>query len=261
MNQISGTSLKQAIVPIGAKPRSPRAGRAPVSDLYFHQGCHALPYFSADATDDLDKRPRNGLFSTAQRQCEGGGMDAHETQEQIEQANHLSNRRAALLIAALAAMLAITEMAAKHAQNESVTNNIKASDTWAFYQAKTIRGTTLRTAVEAAALQPGVDPAARDKQVATWKATADRYDSDPATGEGRKELSALATATEEKRDHELSAFHAFEYGAGALQLAIVMASAAVITGMLALELVAAGLGVLGVAFAALGWWAPALLHL
>lgn len=188
-------------------------------------------------------------------------MDAHETQEQIEQAHHLSNRRAALLIAALAAMLAITEMAAKHAQNASVINNIKASDTWSFYQAKTIRQTTMRTASESAALQPAGDPAARDKQIAAWKATADRYESEPATGEGRRELLARATASEEKRDHELSAFHAFEYGAGALQLAIVMASAAVITSMLALELVAAGLGVLGLAFAAIGWLAPTLLHL
>ncbi|MDB5408339.1 MAG: conserved rane protein of unknown function, partial [Rhodospirillales bacterium] len=88
-----------------------------------------------------------------------------------------------------------------------------------------------------------------------------RYESEPATGEGRRELLARATASEEKRDHELSAFHAFEYGAGALQLAIVMASAAVITSMLALELVAAGLGVLGLAFAAIGWLAPTLLHL
>jgi hypothetical protein len=188
-------------------------------------------------------------------------MDAHETQEQIEQAHHLSNRRAALLIAALAAMLAITEMAAKHAQNQSVINNIEASDTWSFFQAKTIRITTLRTAIETAALQPAADPAARDKQSAAWKATVDRYESEPATGEGRKELAERAKATEAKRDHELSAFHAFEYGAGALQLAIVMASAAVITGMLAFELVAAGLGVLGIAFAAIGWLAPTLLHL
>jgi hypothetical protein len=188
-------------------------------------------------------------------------MDVHETHEQIEKAHHLSNRRAALLIAILAAMLAISEMAAKHAQNESVTYNIKASDTWSFYQAKTIRATTLRTAIESAALEPAADPAARDKQIAAWKATADRYESDPTTGEGRKELSARAREIEEERDHALSAFHAFEYAAGALQLAIVMASAAVITQMFALEFAAGGLGLIGLVFAAIGWLAPTLLHL
>jgi hypothetical protein len=188
-------------------------------------------------------------------------MDAHETHEQIEQAGHLNNRRAALLIAALAAMLAITEMAAKHAQNESVINNIKASDTWAFYQAKTIRITTLRTAIDTATLQPAADPAVRDKQLAAWKATADRYESEPSTGEGRKELTEKAKHAEEERDNELSAFHAFEYGAGSIQLAIVLASAAVITGMVALELVAGGLGLLGIAFAAIGWIAPTLFSL
>jgi Domain of unknown function (DUF4337) len=188
-------------------------------------------------------------------------MDPHETTEQINEARHLNNRRAGMLIAGLAALLAITEMAAKHAQNESVISNIEASDTWNFFQAKSGRITTLRTAIETLEITPVGDAAARDKQIAAWKASADRYESDPVTGEGRKQLSDRAKATEDKRDHELSAFRLFEYGAGALQLAIVMASAAVITALLPLEIVAAGLGIVGIGFAALGWFAPGLLPL
>jgi uncharacterized protein DUF4337 len=63
------------------------------------------------------------------------------------------------------------------------------------------------------------------------------------------------------RDHEIHAYHDFEYGAASLQLAIVMASAAVITELALLEIVSAGLGLVGIAFGLMGWVAPALLNL
>jgi hypothetical protein len=52
----------------------------------------------------------------------------------------------------------------------------------------------------------------------------------------------------------------FEYGAAALQLGIVLASAAVITEMIILAFMAMGLGGLGIAFGLLGWFAPTLIH-
>ena len=62
------------------------------------------------------------------------------------------NKRIALLIALLALMLAFSEIGGKNAEQEAVAKNIEASNLWAFFQAKTIRGTTVRTAAEAAAL-------------------------------------------------------------------------------------------------------------
>ena len=99
------------------------------------------------------------------------------------------------------------------------------------------------------------------KKASDWRATAQRYDSEPETGEGRKELAAKAKSEEARRDKALSAYHMFEYGAAALQIAIVLASASVVTGMLALSFVAGGLGAVGIAFALLGWLAPTLIHL
>lgn len=192
-------------------------------------------------------------------------MEAHETYEKIEEAHQKHNKRAALLIIGLAALLAIAEMAGKHAQTASIAYNIEANDLWAFYQAKTIRSTVLRTAIESAQLLPAdTTPEvadARQKQLAEWRKTADRYESDPASKEGRRELAERAKTTTELRDQKLTVYHEFEYSSAALQLAIVMASAAIITETILLEIVSAGLGLVGLGFALVGWLAPRLIEL
>jgi len=178
----------------------------------------------------------------------------------------VSNKRVAILIAVIAALLAIAEAGGKSAQTEALSYNITASNTWAFFQAKTIRQTTMRTAAEHAAIAPVLgSPAAeiesRSRQIERWRATAQRYETEPETGEGRRELMAKARELEAKRDKALAAYHQFEYAAAILQIAIVLASAAIITGVGWLVGVAIGASGLGVVFAALGWLAPTLLHL
>lgn len=194
-------------------------------------------------------------------------MELHQTRERVEQAEHAQaheKKRAALLIIVLAVALAIVEMAGKESQFASIAANIKASDVYAFYQAKTIRHTLLQTVIEGAeALAPvGSDIAvARANQLKQWKETLARLESDPKTGEGRQELLARARSLEQQRDEDEHEYHHFEYAAGGLQLAIVMASAAVITETVLLELLAAFLGVAGIGMAVLGWAAPMLLKL
>jgi curved DNA-binding protein CbpA len=108
-----------------------------------------------------------------------------------------------------------------------------------------------------------VEPARADavtKQIQRWRETAERYETEPPTQEGRRELMARAKAAEAARDHALAAYHQFEYASAAFQLAIVLASASVITGVLALAFVGGGLGAIGVALSLLGGFAPHLLH-
>jgi hypothetical protein len=188
-------------------------------------------------------------------------LEVHEAHEHIEEAHEHKNKRAALLIVLLAASLAIIEMAGKEAQFESIAENIKASDLYAFYQAKTIRSTVLRTALESAEALSADGGENRQKQLATWKGAIQKLDSDPEKREGRQELLERAKETEAVRDHAIHAYHDYEYGAASLQLAIVMASAAVITEVTALELISAGLGLVGLAFGLLGWLSPDLLKL
>jgi len=176
-----------------------------------------------------------------------------------------SNKKIALLIALLALVLAISETLGKSAQTSALSYNIEASNLWAFFQAKTIRLTVVRTAAEAAQLDApaaaGEARAARDKQIDAWKKTAARYDSEPETNEGRKELAARAKAAEEKRDRSLAAYHHYEVASGAVQVGIVLASAAIITTVMALAWIGAGLGVVGLGFMVIGLVAPTAVHL
>ena len=175
------------------------------------------------------------------------------------------NKRIALLIAVLALVLAFSETLGKAAQTEGLSYNIEASNLWSFFQAKTIRMTTVRTAGELleAELPAASSPQAREafeRRIEAWKKTAARYDSEPETQEGRKELAARAKAAEEKRDGALAAYHTFELASASVQIAIVLASAAIITGFMALAWLGGALGIAGVVLTGIGSFAPMLLH-
>ena len=168
------------------------------------------------------------------------------------------NKGIALLIAVLALFLAVAETGAKSAQTDALSSNIEAANLWSFFQARTIRQTTVRTAAEAAALAPTEGTAA---QVQRWTGTAARWESEPDTGEGRRELMARARAAEAKRDRSMERYHMFEFASASFQVGIVVASASIITGVALLMWGGLGLGVLGVALGALGFFAPGLIHL
>jgi hypothetical protein len=190
--------------------------------------------------------------------------------EQLEHAEHVehaahSNRKIALVIAILALFLAFSETLGKSAQTEGIALNIKASDTWNFFQAKTIRQTTLRVAaqgilIEANAVTDEAKKAAMLKQADEWMKTVARYESDPKEKDGRKELRAQAEQYERERETWFAKYHNYEYSSAAYQIGIVLASAAVITGIVALAYGAIVLGVLGLGFTGIGLLAPDLPH-
>ena len=174
------------------------------------------------------------------------------------------NKRIALLIALLALMLAFSEIGGKNAEQEAVAKNIEASNLWAFFQAKTIRGTTVRTAAEAMEVElAGItDETAQQrlsKRIESWKQTVARYDSEPETNEGRKELAARAKAAEAQRDIAAARDDKFDIASGLIQIAIVISSAAIITGVGLLALTGGLLGLVGIALMALAQFAPTAL--
>jgi ABC-type nickel/cobalt efflux system permease component RcnA len=194
--------------------------------------------------------------------------EAHEQLEQAEHAEHAShsNRNIALVIAIIALFLAFSETLGKSANTEALTLNIKASDTWSFFQAKTIRRTVLQAAseemkVELASVTDAAAKAAMVKQVEEWEKTAARYRSEPETREGTTELMERAQEAEHERDLALARYHNYEVASAAFQIGIVLCSAAVITGMAILAWFAGGIGVIGIVFMALGLFNPHLLHL
>ncbi|KQW17402.1 hypothetical protein ASC80_22770 [Afipia sp. Root123D2] len=195
-------------------------------------------------------------------------MSAHESMEHAEHAEHASgsNKKIALLIAIIALCLAFSETLGKDAQTESISKNVEAANLWAFFQAKSIRRTVVQSAAENAKLSIGLtgDDAAKAalaKQVDAWQKTAARYRSEPETGEGQDQLAERAKHAEHARDLAMAKYHHFELASAAFQIAIVLASATIITGMLALAWASGLLAVVGVAFTAIGVFAPHAVHL
>src|SRR5262245_58297761 len=103
-------------------------------------------------------------------------------------------------------------------------------------------------------LQLAKDPAVKEvleRRIQAWRARAATYESEPkpgGLGEGRKELSARAIAAQDKRDLAMAKYHHFELGSAAFQIAIVLASSYLITGVVYLLWGAAGVGVVGIFF-------------
>jgi hypothetical protein len=177
---------------------------------------------------------------------------------------HVEDKRIALLIAVLALALALIETGAKSAQTEAISRNVQSSDIWAFYQARVIRQTVVKTAMEQAELtRPTAAPAAQpviDAQVKTWRDTTARWEDDPKGGDGRKQLAERAKTAEAEHEKAMSRYHLYEYGAALLQVAIVIASASIVTSVSLLGVGSVLLGVAGIALGVLGFAAPDLLH-
>src|SRR5216684_800775 len=195
-------------------------------------------------------------------------MSAQESMEQAEHTKEAAgeNRKIALLIAVIALCLALSETLGKGAQTESISKNVEASNLWAFFQAKSIRRTTVQTAAEQGKLSLGTagddaTKAAVQKQIDDWQKTAARYRSEPETGEGTEQLAERAKHAEEERDLATAKYHHFEIASAAFQISIVLASATIITGIVVLAWISGLLTLAGVVITALGIFAPHLLHL
>ena len=175
-----------------------------------------------------------------------------------------SQRGVALLIAILALLLAFSELGGSNADNEAIELNVAATNLWSFYQAKTIRRTAVLTAAEdmEVRLLGVTDPtirAAMEKRLTDWRKTVDRYETEPATGEGRKELAARAKAAEAEREIQKAKGDIFDVSSALLQIGIVLASAAIITGAVALSWFAGLLGFVGTGLMGIAIYAPMLI--
>jgi hypothetical protein len=177
------------------------------------------------------------------------------------------DRRAALIIAILALLLALTEAGAKRAQHLSTESNIEASDLFNFYQAKRIRSTIAETAAGLLEAQKTAasDPKAQqafDKQIEAFKATVARFENDPKKPEDSMEaIQKRAEEATERRELANHRLERYELGSGLAQIAIVLASAAIITDIGALIWLSVGLGAVGAVLMGLGFFAPTVLSL
>lgn len=174
--------------------------------------------------------------------------------------NAKSNKRVALLIAILALLLAFSDLGGGNADNEAVELNVESANLWSFYQAKTIRRTNTLIAAEEMELRlPDATPEQRarlEKRIADWRATAARYESEPETGEGRRELMARAIEAASKREVQKARGDIFDAASALLQIGIVLATATIITGAAGLAFGAVGLGVVAFVLMTIAMVAP-----
>ena len=159
-----------------------------------------------------------------------------------------SNKKVALVIAVLALFLAISETLSKAYQTEVITKQVEASNLWAFFQAKSIRKTTTDVALQSAQMSPHAEDPKVAEQMKKWAAASKRYDTEPETGEGRKELAERAKKAQALGELANHKYHNLEISSGVLQVAIVLASSAIITNVMMLAWLAGGLGIVAVGF-------------
>ena len=130
--------------------------------------------------------------------------------------------KAGWVIVVLAALLAINTYLGSGNSSRVLNNTIDANNTWAFYQAKSIKQTLAEMAHEDAVR-------AGDRKKATDLQTKiDRYESDPKTGEGKKELMAKARALEATRAEAKHRSPWYTYAGSLFQIAIVLLTASIL---------------------------------
>jgi len=164
-----------------------------------------------------------------------------------EREAHIKDR-AGWVITVIAALLAVNTYIANGLSSEVLTNTIKANDTWNFYQSKSIKQTIAENVRDDAL-------ARRDtKKAAELTAKIDRYESDPVTGEGKRELMARAKSLESSRDEAKKHSPWLAFAGSALQLSIVLLSASILAVSMGMFYASIGVGVIGTVLMAQGIW-------
>ena len=173
--------------------------------------------------------------------------------------------RAALLIAFLAALLAIGGLGGGNATDDMIFSNIRASDTWAFFQAKNVRQTVFEVAMAdlegEIARGGGTATPEQHRRLDELRSTIARYESepdpaapsDPLRGEGKRQLRAQAQAFEAARDRAVEQDSSFDFAEVLLQLALVLGSVAILAVNRPILFLSGALGVAGAILTANGF--------
>jgi hypothetical protein len=202
------------------------------------------------------KQLRNVGHRSKKIKTSGDRMTAHQALEHQEHATHAAHtggNRPALLVAILAALLAICEQRAKHAEIRLEESSIGATDSWGQYQAKSTRAMISRDLADVFAAGPADDR--EQKILQRLRDDADHYEHGK---DGKDAIAKHAHELEEERDRAIEETHAYDNAAACLELGIVLATASAITQSNRLLLLALAVGILGVCLGVLGYVSPSL---
>ncbi len=158
-----------------------------------------------------------------------------EDEERKVEADTNFRKFTGIYLGIVAMLLAITSLGGSNATKMMVNANIQSSDIYGYYQSKYIRQTAYRLAADQLEAQlaanSAMPEAARAKiedEIKRWRATADRYETDLASGQGKKELLATAKEWEGKRDRAARRDPNFDFAEALFQIAIVLGSVSIV---------------------------------
>jgi Domain of unknown function (DUF4337) len=181
-------------------------------------------------------------------------IHAHHEEDHSAAADASFRKLTGIYLGIVAMLLAIAALGGSNATKTMLNSNIQASDIYAYYQAKNIRQTAYQLTAEQLESEllglPDMPEAARTKiqdRIKRYRERVDRYESDPSTGEGKKELLAKAKEWETRRDRAAEQDPNFDYAEALFQIAIVLGSVSIVAAsrsLVKLSGVLAGVGTL-----------------
>jgi len=173
-----------------------------------------------------------------------------EHEERSSEADANFRKLTGIYLGIVAMLLAITALGGSNATKTMLNANIQASDIYGFYQSKYIRQTIYELTADqleaALAAQPDMPEATKGKvgaDIKRFRARVERYESDPSTGEGRKELLAKAKEWEAKRDRAARQDPNFDFAEALFQIAIVLGSVSIVAASRPLLKLSGGLAI------------------
>lgn len=130
--------------------------------------------------------------------------------------------KAGMVISIFALILAVNSWYGGKLSSITLNNTIAANDVWSFYEAKSIKQMLAEQSLDDAIVRK--DTAKIEK----LEAKIARYESEPATGEGKKELLAKAKKLEADRDQAKQQSPWIGFASTLYQLSIVVLSASIL---------------------------------
>ena len=130
--------------------------------------------------------------------------------------------RGAITISLFALLLAVMQLISNGNSGKILTNTMMISDTWSFYQSKSIKQSLAEYAQEDAVARKD------QKRADDLQKKIDRYETEPSTGEGKKELMQKARQLESERAIAQKKGPWYSISITLVQIALVLSSTAIL---------------------------------
>ncbi len=183
---------------------------------------------------------------------ERAAEEHHHGHDHGEDARGSQMTVSAVTAAVLAVLAAIGSLLSGHAVNQAILEQTKATDQWAYYQAKSTKGHVYLVGgelIKALSVPQSQSPKSGDTQAAALKhfqEQTERYDSE------KEEVKKEAEHLEAESQHEFHKHHQFALGIACFQVGIVLASVSILVRLRAIYYLSLLAGAAGLVWTVMG---------